>query len=408
MKAVFCTYDGKNIINGVNTWLLTLLPALQSNGITVKVIAIAWAPENECTTIPLLRDQGIECSIIDSKGYTERQVKWILNYVNREVPDVFIANNMLPAYYASKWIQQAGIPVISVLHNDNPEYEAVLEEFASGKNDFRFSAIVAVSEHLKDKLIPYSKDILIKKIPCGVTVSNSKSTYTLNQLFKIAYVGRLVQEQKNIAAVIKAFCETVTTLPNVEAYVYGSGPDTEIIDQILKEFNYPERLILKGNLPHNQVKKELLEINTIALMSDYEGLPVSLMEAMALGVVPVCTRIKSGVSELVIDGVTGLYIDKPGDYTNKVKWMIQNPDEWEKLSVNAKEHIRKNYAADKCMVDWMSLFNEIKPVKKQTIKIPSKIKLPQYNPNLSNADNREPALWVKGYRKVKRTLSFNA
>ncbi len=102
MKVVFCTYDGKNIINGINTWLLTLLPALKKNNITVQVIAIAWAPETECTILPILKKSGIAYSIIDSKSYTEKQVEWILKYIKQEAPDVFVSNTMLAAYYASK------------------------------------------------------------------------------------------------------------------------------------------------------------------------------------------------------------------------------------------------------------------------------------------------------------------
>ena len=37
MKIVFCTYDGENVINGVNVWLLNLLPALQSQGFEIAV-----------------------------------------------------------------------------------------------------------------------------------------------------------------------------------------------------------------------------------------------------------------------------------------------------------------------------------------------------------------------------------
>ncbi|WP_371821102.1 glycosyltransferase [Chloracidobacterium sp. D] len=41
------------------------------------------------------------------------------------------------------------------------------------------------------------------------------------------------------------------------------------------------------------------------LLSDYEGLPIALMEAMATGLVPICTAMRSGIGQLVVDGVTG-------------------------------------------------------------------------------------------------------
>src|ERR1700754_3021502 len=185
MKVFFCSHDGKNIINGINTWLLTLLPALKNAGIEVEVIFITWASEQECTSIPILKKLNIECHIIDGKRYTENEVQWIIKHIKNKQPDIFVANNMIQAAYAAKWIQQAGIPTIAVLHNDDSEYAAIIEEFATGKNGFTLSAIVAVSEVLKTKLLPYKDNIVLKKIPYGVPLSTNKSDYQQNQQFKI-------------------------------------------------------------------------------------------------------------------------------------------------------------------------------------------------------------------------------
>lgn len=405
MKILFCTHDGKNVINGVNVWLLNLLPALQNRGFEVSVIIFAWSPENECTTIPLLKAVNIECTTIKGKRYTEREVRWILEHIQAKQPDIFICNNLLQASYASKWIQQAGIPTVAVLHNDDLEYEALLDEFATGKNGYKFSAIVAVSEILMSKLSLYPADIVKKRIPCGVQIPGIKNTYKKGQTFKIAYIGRLSQEQKNIAKVIRSFCETVTKLPDIEAYVYGSGPDIEVLHQILNEFNYPDRVIVKGNLTPSEIQNELTQLHAIILMSDYEGLPVSLMEAMAFGVVPVCTRIKSGVPELLIENVTGIYIDEPSDLTYKLSYLKEDPGKWELLSTNARKHIEQGFSAQICNEVWIRLLNELAPAKKQAVKIPHKIRLPATNINLALFDNREPNILKKAWRKFKRELT---
>jgi len=405
LKVIFCTYDGKNVINGINVWLIRLLPDLKKNGIDINVIAITWAPKDECTAIPILESHGINCDIVDSKRYTEREVRWILDYINESNPDVFVANNMLPAFYASKWIQKANIPSVCVIHTSGFWFNNIKKDFLSKNNDFAFKAIVPVSDYLFSMIKLLSNNSIIKKIPCGVPVPVNKNNHPNKKLFKIAYIGRLAQEEKNISSVIRAFCETVTALPGVEAAVYGAGPDVEIVNQILGEFNYPDRVILKGNLTPAEIQNELSQLHAIVLMSDYEGLPVSLMEAMAFGVVPVCTRIKSGVPELLIENTTGLYIDSPAYLAEKISYLKGDAVAWELLSTNAKNHIEQYFSAQKCTIDWVRLFYELAPAKTEKIKIPRRIDLPAANKGLSLYDNREPGILKKALRRLKRKMA---
>jgi glycosyltransferase involved in cell wall biosynthesis len=67
-----------------------------------------------------------------------------------------------------------------------------------------------------------------------------------------------------------------------------------------------------GWLTPARVKEELRGLEVFALLSDYEGLPVALLEAMAFGVAPLVTRTESGNTQLVCDGENG-YVVAVGD-----------------------------------------------------------------------------------------------
>ncbi len=54
-----------------------------------------------------------------------------------------------------------------------------------------------------------------------------------------------------------------------------------------------------GILSPYDIYKTLLKYNVFVLLSDYEGMSTSLMEAMACGLVPICTNIRSGTSEII-------------------------------------------------------------------------------------------------------------
>jgi glycogen synthase len=59
-------------------------------------------------------------------------------------------------------------------------------------------------------------------------------------------------------------------------------------------------------------------MDVFLLLSDYEGLPVALLEAMGHGVVPVVTRIASGNSEIIRDGTNGFFVNA-GDFEDCVQ-----------------------------------------------------------------------------------------
>ncbi|RZK39375.1 MAG: glycosyltransferase [Pedobacter sp.] len=399
MKIVFCTYDDKSAINGINIWLLNLLPALKAKGFSVSVIYYSWAPEHECSTIPLLKDLGIECYRISCKRYLEREVKWILNQVKVLQPDIFVANHILQAWYAVQWIEKAGIPTIGVIHNDDIEYNLLIDSFLGNKNN-GMTACVAVSSKLYKNLLSNCSNLNIKQIPCGTPVFAEKACLNSGKAFKIFYVGRLANKQKNISLVATTLVETIEKIPNVEAYIYGSGPDDKDVIEIINMSNEPNKINLKGIVNNDVIREDILNAQVIILMSDYEGLPVAIMEAMAAGVVPICKETESGLSELIIDNYTGLFIENSSDFIDKIKHLQNNPKEWERLSTNAKLHIERNFGSQRVVEDWVDLFEEVKSKNKLQLQIPRNIKLPKNEINNVLGEHREPSLIKKMKSKL--------
>lgn len=400
MRLVFCTYDDKSAINGINTWLLHLLPALKAEGHTVSLIYISWVQENECTTIPKLKDLGIECCRVSGKKYIETEVAWILNFVENFKPDVFVANHILQAWYASKWILEAKIPTIGVIHNDDYEYQLLIDSFLNANQNY-FTAIVTVSEFLQQKVSPIVKNSIVKRIPCGTPLFLEKAKFNKDKPFNIFYVGRLTNLQKNISLVLKTLSVTVKAVPNVEAYIYGSGPDEQEVYELINQYNCQNNIHFMGLVANDVIHKKLLNANVIILMSDFEGLPVSLMEAMARGVVPVCKQTESGLSELIIDNYTGFYVDDTDEFVGKIDYLTKNPAKWEELSINVKNHIEKTFSSHKVLNDWIALFREISTDNMDKVKLPKRVKLPKNSYGAALGERREPSLVMKFASKIK-------
>lgn len=99
--------------------------------------------------------------------------------------------------------------------------------------------------------------------------------------------------------------------------IVGAGPLRESLQAQIERLGLRDRVVPLGSLPQQLVHQELRDCDGFVLAckraanGDTDGIPVSLMEAMAIGRPVVAGRI-AGVPELVIDGVTG-WLAEPGD-----------------------------------------------------------------------------------------------
>src|SRR5262249_58462022 len=83
---------------------------------------------------------------------------------------------------------------------------------------------------------------------------------------------------------------------------------------------------LVGFVDNDQIQKRLLECHAVVLLSDWEGLGLALLEGMACGVVPIALRGAPGVTEFVVDGLTGLLASDRGDgFVAAVRRLRGNP-----------------------------------------------------------------------------------
>lgn len=94
------------------------------------------------------------------------------------------------------------------------------------------------------------------------------------------------------------------------------------------------------------------------LTSDYEGLPLTLLEAMSLGAIPICTPA-GGVVDVIKDGQTG-YIAPTfdnGDYYQKVKQALREKGKINKEAI--KKEYNEHYSMKICAEKYMNVYNTL-------------------------------------------------
>ena len=82
----------------------------------------------------------------------------------------------------------------------------------------------------------------------------------------------------------------IDVIPNVEAIMFGDGPDRNNVERILASEGSGVSVSLAGNIPNSEVQQRLQQFDVITLLSDYEGRPIALLEGVVCGFVPVCLK----------------------------------------------------------------------------------------------------------------------
>jgi len=391
MRVAFATYDAPQDIGGVSTWMQRVLPLLQGTGVAVEVHMMAFygQPGTNCT---YFQERGIPVRWIPWQQHLPYAVRAFLRFLEQGQPDVYVPNCIVPAYFAAGYARRSGIPTVGVLHSDDPFHWGIVDEFIKGTPGFRLSAVVPVSAFLESEIssIAMALGVAVRRIGCGVPVPN-KSTQAPDLAFRLVYTGRLIEEQKRSSDVAVALCEVVRRNPNLEAWIVGDGPARKAVEGIIQEKGMGARVRLLGRLDNVDVFGILAQCHSLVLLSDYEGLPVSMLEAMATGVVPICLDMRSGIREVVQHGVNGLIVkDRAEDFFTSVEALQGDLAWWKQLSIAARETVGERYSIENCARQWVDFLQSLDRGRAAPtpFKRPRVLQLPPRNPKFGDYDLR--------------------
>ena len=149
-------------------------------------------------------------------------------------------------------------------------------------------------------------------------------------------------------------------MPRLVATVIGDGYARQACQEQVAAAGLNHAITFTGRLPPAEVQSILRDCQAILLMSDFEGLPVALLEAMAAGVVPVVRAIPSGIPELIHHEQTGLLVsDDPDDAAAALIRLAGDPSLWQHCSAAARQLVVERYSEEKSYARWLALINDL-------------------------------------------------
>ena len=256
-------------------------------------------------------------------------------------------------------------PVIQFVHGDYDYYYQL-----AAKHEAAIDVFVCVAVSIQQKLLKQlpgrKNDINYLRFPVAVSNCSNK----ISNGFNVVYAGRCTKEKGYhlLPLIAQMLKESGVT---ARWHIAGSADET-----LMNEYPWDVSIEIKfyGNIANENLLALLCAMDVMVLPSIAEGMPVSIIEAMKAGVVPVVNDLPGGIQELVLQNETGIKItgnDVAGFVTALKKLALDNAER-QKLAANARERANELFDPDRNATAIEKLYlkgYENVPLKKKAVKV---------------------------------------
>jgi glycosyltransferase involved in cell wall biosynthesis len=160
---------------------------------------------------------------------------------------------------------------------------------------------------------------------------------------QLVMVGRLVPT-KGPLLLLQAVEQLRNQGVAVSLTVIGDGPERGDLEKFIRQNDLTEAVILTGALNHDETLRHVAGADLFVLASFAEGIPVALMEAMALGVPCISTYI-AGVPELIDHDHDGILVPAGSvdELTSAMLRLARDPALRQRFADAARAHVLREY-----------------------------------------------------------------
>lgn len=304
----------------------------------------------------------------------------MLFLLRRERPDIiisrtrFFATSLLALAYA----KIRGIPLVHIEHgSDYASFNGSIKTFLGKCYDHVFGWMVL---RFADRVIANSQASasFVKKLSGQDATVIYRGTKT--QIIKqcdpdqktveayrgktiIAFIGRLI-DGKGTRDLITALARLERT--DIVTFIIGGGPEEAHLKKMTTKYRLENQVIFFGNLPFEKALGILKTADIIVNPSYTEGLPTSVTEAALCRKAIIATDV-GGTREVISGSGDGFLIPprRPGLIAEKIRYLLDHPDEREQLGKNAYAEVSEKFSWDRASDHYIEILSELVEGKKK-------------------------------------------
>lgn len=227
-----------------------------------------------------------------------------------------------------------------------------------------------ISDYWKNTLINLGcEERKIKVHHMGVDLDTFRflnRKFSFKQEVRLISIARLT-EKKGIEYAIKAVAILVDQKKmSVRYQIIGDGPLKNHLQFLVKDLHLQNHVQFLGPKNRSEVINHLQESDILLVPSitavdgDMEGIPIVLMEAMAIGL-PVVSTYHSGIPELVSDGITGFLVPEKDEIalSETILKITQSGNSITSIVENARHFVEENFNSDKQNDNLVNIYKDL-------------------------------------------------
>lgn len=352
---------------GAENMLLNLCASQKDTGCESNLLVFYNAHQPNIEFYEAAKRRGLNPAMVRCEGRADwKALREIRRHIRESSVDVVHTHGYKADLYGYLAARREKKPVVATCHNWRDVGSALrlynrLDRMALR----RFDAIAAVSETVAEKLrlagVPARR---IRTIPNGIdarafedaAVGSDKSSSS-SKCPVIGVVARL-DLQKGFEYLFQAVRGLSESYPGLKVVIVGEGPDRAAIDAMIRRLGLEDQVKLAGQ--RNDMPAVYADMDIFVLPSLNEGLPMTVLEAMAASRPVIATRV-GAIPKVVADGHTGLLVE-PGDVfglRGAIFRVLANPDLRRRLGQQARDRVLQHYTSDIMARRYAELYEKV-------------------------------------------------
>lgn len=305
-KTCFVLPDGSGL-GGVTNWSVRMAALLGRSGHPCTVLehvnpAVPWREEPP----PQVEWPRLEGHHPGSARLQDVPV-YLPHYL-RALPATVVPNYTDGTYAAcaeASRRRSADLRVLAFAHADQPYYYELLQRYEPIA-----TLLVAVSEEIGARLrelLPHrAADVRVRPYGVEAPPALARDWSAPAQPLRLAYAGRLVEMQKRVTDLVALAVALADRGVDFTLDVVGAGVDEGRLREAVGRAPaaVQQRVRFRGRVAAADMPAMWREVDVAVLVSEFEGISIAMLEAMAAGCVPVVTRV-SGTRDAIVEGRNG-------------------------------------------------------------------------------------------------------
>lgn len=353
---------------GAENLVIGLVREMQLRGHTACIISLTNCIEYQ----DLISANNIEVHCLGNQGTiyslgnllrTTFRLRKVLSKLNPDVINTHIFLSDVLTRLVCGW----HIPVVTTFHTNEPWWSSPLKARQKLKRWIESitarhlsKAFVAVSKMSSEGAVKFLsiKPALCMIVKNGVDLNQFQPTIQATPLpARVIQVARFYPEKCHEVC-LKAFREVVASIPNAELWLVGDGPDIDKTKRLAATMGLAKNVQFLGL--REDIHNLLGQCSLFWLTSRIEGLPISLLEAMATGLPPIVTAV-GDMTNIIESGRNG-YLLAPDDHTSFAEIscaLLKSPEQYLSLSNAAAQTISQGYSIADTASNYLNIYHSV-------------------------------------------------